>query len=197
VLVLGKVNATLKVLAFLLFAALLSGCAGNSADAPRSDESPRATLRPLAFRDASAVAAAEWQIPAGTLIPVRLRSPVSSATASSGDRFAAILDEDIEVNGKMAVARGTRVTGIVLAARRASRLQAPGYLRIALASMKLNGEQIHLQTSSIFVQGASNTRSNLMMVASGTRHTSRREEADLGVERRLTFRLVQPLVGKY
>jgi hypothetical protein len=194
-----KVDGTLKLLAFLMSVALLSGCAGNAADAPRDAKKTPISLPQLPFRGALPVAATDRQIAAGTPIPIRMRSSISSATASPGDHFSAILDEDLEVEGKIIAPKGTPVTGRVLAARRSGRLHAPGYMRITLASIKLNGQQVHLQTSSIFLQGPSYDQRNLMLVAnrSGSSYVSGRGEADLGIKRRLTFRLVQALVVKF
>src|SRR5215470_20182057 len=73
-------------------------------------------------------------LPAGTPITVRLKSAVSSATAVSKDTFEAVMDEPILVNGEIVVPRGTLVTGRVVEARPLIRMQAPGYLRLALSS---------------------------------------------------------------
>ena len=91
-------------------------------------------------------------IPAGTPLAVRLRSSLSSATSRAGDSFEAILDEPIVIHGKVIAPRGSVVSGKVLDAKAASALQEPGYMRLALTSVSLQGQPVAIQTSSIFVK---------------------------------------------
>jgi hypothetical protein len=100
-------------------------------------------------------------IPAGTPLAVRLRTSLSSATSRPGDSFEAVLDEPIIVRGKMVAPSGANVTGKVLDARAANELQEPGYMRLALIAVSLNGQSVPIQTSSIFVKRGSHERRNL------------------------------------
>jgi len=100
-------------------------------------------------------------IPAGTPLAVRLRTSLSSATSRPGDSFEAVLDEPIIVRGKMVAPSGASVTGKVLDARAANELQEPGYMRLALIAVSLNGQSVPIQTSSIFVKRGSHERRNL------------------------------------
>src|SRR5437588_3128756 len=74
------------------------------------------------------------QIPAGTPIAVRMQSLVSSASAQSGQRFEAVLDEPLVVDGHTVAPAGTAVSGRVVAAKKSGRLHNPGYLRLTLVS---------------------------------------------------------------
>src|SRR5574337_590442 len=69
-------------------------------------------------------------IPAGTSIDVRLVDGLSSASSRSGDSFLATLDEPILVNGWVAVPKGSKVTGRVVAAQASGHLQTPAELSI-------------------------------------------------------------------
>jgi len=160
-------------------------------------------------------------IPAGTPITIRLQSSLSSATAQAGDRFEAVLDEPIIVQGEKVVSRGAAITGRIVAAKASGRLQDPGYLRLTLATIFINGKALPLQTSSIFAKGGSHEKRNLGMIgggagagaligglagggkgaligsavgaAGGTGAAYATGEKDVGfaAERRLTFRLTQ------
>jgi hypothetical protein len=112
-------------------------------------------------------AADPLEIPSGTPVTVRLLSTVSSAISHAGDEFAATLDQPIVVDGKTVAPEGAEVTGRVLAARHSGRLMHPGYLRIALASVTLEGQKVPLQTSSIIVAGRSHKRRNLAWIGGG------------------------------
>lgn len=165
----------------------------------------------------------ELVIPSGTAITVRLQSAVSSATSISGDQFAATLDQPIVIEGQTLAPEGAQVTGRVLAARRSGRLSHPGYLRIALASLTINGKSLPVQSSSVMVAGASHKRRNLAWIGGGagggaligalagggqgaligsaigaaggttTAFATGRKEVGFGAERRLTFRLTRPV----
>lgn len=211
---------------FLLLV-FLAGCTAGLTDptVPAGSNSNNAA-QPLPFRQAATVAQIESTLPAGTPVPIRLQTSISSRTASPGDHFDAVLAEDLENEGRVVVARGTEVTGHVVAVGRSGRLQNPGYLRLTLASMDLKGKEVQLQTSSIFVQGRSHKQRNLAIIGggagggaligafagggngtligaalgtaggTGAAYATGRMEAGVAAERRLTFRLVQPLIVK-
>jgi len=94
-------------------------------------------------------------LPAGTEIIVRLQAALSSADSRVGDSFAAVVDEPVIVAGKIVVPQGATVTGKVMAARASRSLRQPGYLRVTLTSMVMNGKAVPLRTSSIFAKGGS------------------------------------------
>lgn len=156
-------------------------------------------------------------IPNGTVINVRLRTPVSSASSASADVFDAVLDEALAVDGKTVVPRGAVVRGRVVGAKASGTLQDPGYLRLTLTKILVNGKSYPVQTSSIFVKGGSHQERTLAMIGAGTNAgamsgnaTGKRKgvlvgtaapgaslngKQDIGfaVGHRLTFRLNEPL----
>lgn len=164
----------------------------------------------------------EVVIPSGTAITVRLRNAVSSATSRPGDQFEATLDQPITVDGQTVAPEGTHVIGRVVAARRSGRLTHPGYLRIALSSVDVNGKAIPIQSSSVMVAGASHKRRNLTWIGGGAgggaligaiasggtgaligsaigaaggtsaAYATGKKDVGFGPERRLTFRLTRP-----
>jgi hypothetical protein len=172
--------------------------------------SPTASLMPAA-------------IPAGTPITIRLQSSVSSATSHAGDSFEAVLDEPIIVQGQTVAPRGATVTGKVLDAKASGHLQDPGYLRLTVTEISVNGKSLPAQASSIFVKGGSHEKRNLGMIGggagggaligalagggkgaligsavgaaggTGVAYATGKKDVGFATERRLTFRLVQPL----
>jgi hypothetical protein len=129
-------------------------------------------------------------IPAGTEVTVRLQSALSSADSRAGDSFQAVLVEPLVVAGKMVVPPGAEVTGTVVAEKNSAGLNDPGYLRLTLASISMNGKAIALESSTIFAKGGSHKK----QVAS-TEPSINPAQGDVrfSTGRRLTFRLVQPL----
>jgi hypothetical protein len=151
-------------------------------------------------------------LPAGTEISIRLRSALSSADSRVGDSFEAVLDESVILAGKTVAPRGAPVTGSVVDTK-ASAGHDPGYLRMTLASIAMNGKSIPLQTSSIFIKGNSFERRTAAIMkqsqaigkgpvpetfaeyGAGTRSSSAATPGDVrfSTGHRLTFRLIQPL----
>jgi hypothetical protein len=129
-------------------------------------------------------------IPAGTQVTVRLQSALSSADSKAGDSFQAVLVEPMVVAGKMIVAPGAAVTGSVVAGKTSGGLNDPGYLRVTLASIAMNGKPIALETSSIFAKGGSHKKHLASTEAS---INPGQGDVRFSTGRRLTFRLVQPL----
>ena len=192
----AEFSAVLLVVAGSVVLTFAAGCNGGFADRAGS------AAEQLPFDQMAPAAVTEVSLPAGTPFPVRLQSSISSTTASAGDQFHAILDEDLDLDGNTVAPRGTRITGRVIAVGRFIRARHPGYLRITLTDITLRGKQVPLETSSIFVHGRDpRIRNPLAKVSAtaftaGENNTAARKEASLDVQRRLTFRLVQPLVVK-
>jgi hypothetical protein len=157
-------------------------------------------------------------IPAGTEVAVRLQLPLSSTDSRGGDSFQAVLDEPVVVAGKTVVSRGTVVTGRVVAARAAAHLHDPGYLRVTLTSIVVNGKAVPLRTSSIFAKGGTYGKREMLAMnrsaaeGKGAGAESPTESANgsgplfhepgvgsgngdvtFSTGHRLTFRLAQPL----
>lgn len=168
--------------------------------------------------------APEFTVPSGTPVTVRLQSGVSSATSSSGDRFDAVLDAPLVVAGKTLAPSGAAVSGKVVSAHRSGRLQDPGSIRLALASLTINGKSYPVSSSSVSAKGASHKKRNWAMVGGGagggaliggllgggkgaligsavgagagttTAYATGKKDVAFGAERRLTFRTTQPIV---
>jgi hypothetical protein len=148
-------------------------------------------------------------IPAGTPVTIHLRLSLSSASSRSGDPFEAILDEPIVIQGHTLAPRGAILSGRVLEARASDRFHEPGYLRLGLTAISLNGTSVPIQTSSIFMKRGSHEQRNVTIIrdgsgskgaligasvdAPGTTYATGSNDVGIAPERRLTFRLAQAL----
>lgn len=164
-------------------------------------------------------------IPAGTSIAIRMQSSVSSATAQPGAHFDAVLDEPLVVKGRTVAQRGAPAVGRVVQARRSGRLHNSGYLQLTLVSIEVKGKQVPVRASSVSAQGGAHKKRNLALIGGGAgggaligalagggkgaligsaigagagttgAYATGKKDVAFGVERRLTFRLTQPLVA--
>ena len=205
-------------LILLVLAELAAGC-GVGAQPPTVATDTSATPpQQLPFVEGKALV-----VPANTAIYVRLQQSISSTTAQSGQNFSAELDEPLVVEGQTLAPKGAPVTGKVVAARDSGHLHNAGYLRITLSSIMLNGKTVPLQTNSVFVSGGTYKKRNLAFIGGGAgggallgaligdgkgaaigstvgatggttaAYATGKKEVGFIAERRLGFRLTQPL----
>lgn len=211
------VSRNVLLLTLLVLAGLATGCgagaqppANVSADTPSPQQLPFAQSKPQV-------------VPANTAVYVRLQQSISSATAQPGQNFSAVLDEPLIVDGQTLAPQGAAVTGKVVAARESGHLHNAGYLRITLSTMTVNGKAVALQTNSVFVSGGRYKKRNMAFIGGGAgggallgalvgggkgaivgsaigaaggttaAYATGKKEVGFVAERRLGFRLTQPL----
>jgi hypothetical protein len=127
----------------------------------------------LPFRDAES-------LPAGTLLTVRLKNPISAENPVAKGTFEAVLDEPVVSEGNTLVPRGIPVAGRVESAHASKVKRNRGYLRLTLDFIGLAGKDVPIQTSSLFARGiAPDSDPSAVTLEKG---------------RRLTFRLAEPVL---
>jgi hypothetical protein len=225
------------VLPALLLALALAGCArqqwADNAQAAAPEGSTASTPPPFNSADKDSaksggliskmLPSSSVTIPAGTPITVRLQTSLSSNSSATGQQFDAVLDEPLVVDNKTVAPKGTPVVGRVVAARSSGRLHDSGYLRLALASISVDGKLVPVQSSSMLFRGGSHKQRNWAMIGGGTAagaligglagggkgaligsavgagggtataYATGKKDVALSSERRLSFRLLQPL----
>jgi hypothetical protein len=215
-----KRNFDPLLLSILLVLLLFTACSGKSNEAQSASDQQNATPSSPS-REQPAVS-----LPAGTAVTVRLQTPVSSASSEAGEIFDAVLDEPLLVDGQTVAPRGAAVRGKVTIARRSGRLRHPGELGLTLVSVSLGGQDVPLETSHIYAKGKSHKKRNLALIGGGTgagaliggvasggtgaligsavgggggtavAFGTGKKDVGFGVERRLTFKLTEPLLIK-
>jgi hypothetical protein len=125
----------------------------------------------LPFRDTES-------LPAGTLLTVRLKNPISAENPVAKGTFEAILDEPVVSEGNTLVPRGITVAGRVESARASKVKRNRGYVRLTLDSIDLAGKDLPIQTSSLFARGvAPDTDPSAVTLEKGRRLTFRLAES--------------------
>ena len=92
------------------------------------------------------------RVPVGTVLEIRLAEPMSTRTHKAGDEFAAILDQDVVVDGKVVFPEGTKAYGALLAAEESGRVEGRAEMTITLTELRLREELLGVKTGNITIQ---------------------------------------------
>ena len=146
------------------------------------------TLNPetgLPFQDSQ-------NLPAGTLLTVRLNNPITAENPDAKLAFEAVVDEAVVIEGSKLVPRGVTVSGRVESTRASNLKRDRGSVRLTLDSIHLAGATLPLQTSSLFVRGNAND-AHVPPPNEGAQTDDPPSVIRLEKGRRLTFRLSEPV----
>jgi hypothetical protein len=138
------------------FALAIAGCnksadqASNAAatDSSASDASSSGAAKSAASKPEPPALPKPIVVPADTVITVTLDQSISTKTATSGQAFSATVQDPIEVEGRLAVPKGSRASGIVKDAKAAGRFKGGATLALTLTSLSIKNEEYNIQTSA-------------------------------------------------
>ena len=94
-------------------------------------------------------------VPAGTVLTIKTGQLLSSKSSQSGQSFSASLVKPVSVDGRLALAAGSTVSGTVVTAKTKGKIKGEGQLDLALTSI-LVGEhtyEIHTNVMSSTIKG--------------------------------------------
>lgn len=159
----------LSLLAFLL---VVSGCqksTDQSAPDSAASGSPNSASGPSSARSAAreASSAKPVVIPAETMISVVLDETLSSKTSSTGQNFSASVSAPVEVDGKVAIPKGARATGIVREAKSAGRFKGGAVLSLALSSITVGSASYDVTTTAHTLASKGKGKRTAAMIGGG------------------------------
>ena len=93
-------------------------------------------------------------LPAGTLVTVRLKKPLYASSLSSEASFEALVVEPVVIRGNTLIPPGASVLGRVESARTSTVKPNRGYVRLALQSVQVGNVRMPLETASLFAREA-------------------------------------------
>jgi hypothetical protein len=146
----------------------------TSVEAASPSEGGAGSEPSIPFRDAQS-------LPVGTLLTVRLKSPINSDSPKNSATFVALVDDPVVVEGATLVPRGASVAGRIEAARLSTMTHNRGYVRLTLDLVDIAGRELPIRTASLFARGNPGSAGNASDMVS------------LEQGRRLTFRLTEPV----
>jgi hypothetical protein len=87
------------------------------------------------------------EVPVGTELDVRLRNPLSSATAQVEDRFEATTMVDLNNGNRVLIPAGSIVRGVVTSANKAGRLDRKGSLTLSFDQVTIHGRSYPIRAT--------------------------------------------------
>ena len=167
----NSMNRSLRVGSFsiLSFALVMAGCAKSANQSATSDTasslSPSSSAAPA--KKEAAPKPRPIIIPADTPISVVLDEPLGSKTSTTGQTFTTTVQLPVEVDGKVAIPKGARVTGIVKDAKSAGRFKGGAVLALELTSVTLHDKDYAIQTSAQTMTSKGKGKRTAAMVGGG------------------------------
>lgn len=145
-------------LAILMAAALATGCGGAEEKAdPGTPEAANGEGAAAGAAKAPAGTAApadvptyrEITLPAGTTLPLELKTTVASDTSNVEDPVRATLRRAITIEGRAVLPAGTEVVGAVTDAERSGRVKGVARVAFRFTSLRHDGERYDIRTEAI------------------------------------------------
>src|SRR5712691_1638213 len=106
-------------------------------------------------------------VPADAVIAVVLDQTISSKTSKPGERFSATVEAPVEVDGKVAIPKGARASGIVKEAKAAGRFKGGAVLSLTLTNVTVDGKDYEIQTSAPTMASKGKGKRTAAMVGGG------------------------------
>lgn len=112
--------------------------------------------KPAASEMAAAPAAASESagpktvtLPQGTVLTVRLNDALSSKTNHTGDTFTAVIEEPVDVDGKVVIPKGSTASGTVTEAKARGKIKGSATLRLVLDSITIKEKEYDIRTTAV------------------------------------------------
>ncbi len=106
-------------------------------------------------------------VPAGTRLEVRLDGALSSAENRDGDKFSTILDQDLTVDGKVVVPRGSTVSGKVISATQSGRVKGRANMALTLTEIKLKDAAYPVRTNTLSFEAEGSEKQDALKIGGG------------------------------
>jgi hypothetical protein len=106
-------------------------------------------------------------IPNRTSLRIRLQEPLDSGVNKSGDVFHAILDQDVEVNGKVIAPRGSALQGKLSKVVQSGRVEGRATMALQLTGFTIAGQIYPIQTEILTFEAESTMKKDATKVGVG------------------------------
>ncbi len=133
-----------------------SGLAIPPAPPRRIDENQATVVMSDSPRSPSKLPAPKPRLlPEGTVLEVRLAEKISTDQNQTGDTFRVILERDLEVNGEVALKKGSVLIGTIEEAIVPGRVKGRAELAFSLTGISLDDQEYPIRTNTITMEAES------------------------------------------
>jgi hypothetical protein len=140
----------------------------SSAPAPVTPPARAEILRPERTAPSTPESTARTdEIPAGTLLVVRMIDDVDSERDRVGQTFKASIDEAVEVNGSVLVPRGADVLVKLVDDKQSGKFSGRTELTLDIVSISVGGKEVDVSTQEVTTASESRTGSTARNVGGG------------------------------
>jgi hypothetical protein len=107
-------------------------------------------------------------LPEGTEVQVRLTQALSSSRNKAGESYQAVVDQDVVINGRTVIPKGTAVTGRLIEVKGSGRVRGRAKMSINLASISLNSRSLAIETNTLSFEAEGTRRRDAGRTAGAT-----------------------------
>ena len=136
-------------LAMAAVAAMTLGCGESPANPEAAAAAADAGAAPAARTAPALPVYREITLPAGTTLPLELKTAVASDTSNVEDAVRATLRRPVSVDGTEVLPAGAEVMGAVTAADRAGRVKGRARIAFRFNSLEHDGERYSIRTEPV------------------------------------------------
>jgi hypothetical protein len=101
------------------------------------------------------------------MVEARVNDALSTRTNRVGDKFSAVLELPVSINGQEVIPRGARVQGRVTTSTPSGRLKGRAALGITLEAIEYRGQMVPVSTNLDTKTSAAHKKRNIFMIGGG------------------------------
>jgi hypothetical protein len=128
------------------------------ADPPRAQQRETGNVfRPDPSSETTTASRSGMELPAGTVLTVRMIDPVDSEVSRVGETFRASIDEPVVVGSDQVIPRGADVVVKLVDDKQSGKISGKTELTLDLVSVFVNGKIVDINTESVTRESSSRT----------------------------------------
>lgn len=110
---------------------------------------PDQPVSPQQATNATAPAPALPEVPAGTVLSIRMNQTINVKHAQAGQPFTGTIVNPVQVDGSTVIPSGATAEGMVVSAHKRGHFKGKSYIQLTLTSLNLNGQHYRIDTGSL------------------------------------------------
>ena len=158
------------MLAILAAATMTAGCGSSASETTEGGATDAATAEGGVNGAAAAVGIPTYRevtLPAGTTLPLELKTAVASDTSNVEDSVRASLRRAITIDGQQVLPAGTEVVGAVTRAEPSGRVKGRARVAFRFTSMQYEGDRYDIRTEAVSRMAAATKGEDAKKIAIG------------------------------